>query len=426
MARASASTVGRALNVEVSALTFDRQFSRFAEQVLRRSGQAFTSFRDGLPAQWEDYKEDVRKEALRLLEVDKWKRADIGKGRILERVIQAIEIDYAKPRLRNNLVFWQKRYGDKRRSHRALLDAKADASARRSLEELLLAFFQGRLKEGDAFERFQGLVGARYDLVAYLFFLKDWNRFMPIAPTTFDKAFELLGVELVTAKQSSWENYARYNEALRVIQRMLLEVAGVAGARLVDAHSFCWMLVRQELPMAAAAPVIPLPEALADTQAVTHSPEPSALETVFEAVDDQKFAQLDAERRRLGAIAQDIALQSERRRLREAGHPTPEEAAIPVWDEWTRGYDILSVELDNTPRHIEVKAARRSTQTLSFFLTAHEWKQSRSLPNYHFYLVVNAQSRRPRILAIESSQVSTQCLVPVVYAASLRAPGLRG
>ena len=73
---------------------------------------------------------------------------------------------------------------------------------------------------------------------------------MPIAPTTFDKAFQLLGLELITTHHCSWDNYARYNETLLSVQCALREVAGVADARLIDAHSLCWMLVRMKLPTA--------------------------------------------------------------------------------------------------------------------------------------------------------------------------------
>ena len=73
--------------MKVSALTFQHQFSRFEEKVRHHSGgQPFKSFCEGLPADWEDYKEDVRKETVRLLGVQKWKRADIGNGLILDQV----------------------------------------------------------------------------------------------------------------------------------------------------------------------------------------------------------------------------------------------------------------------------------------------------------------------------------------------------
>jgi hypothetical protein len=413
-------------HVNLSALTFQAQFSRFDKQVRHNSdGQPFNSFQDGLPADWEDYKKEVRQVALCLLGFQKWKPADVGKGRILERVIKAIEIYDPALDLRNNLVSWQNRYGHKAKSHRALLDAKSDVSARRDFEQWFLDFFHSRLGNEDAFERFRKMAGDRYDLIAYLFFLKDWNRFMPIAPTTFDKAFQLLGVELVTAHHCSWDNYARYNETLLEVQRTLREVAGVVEPRLIDAHSFCWMLVRMKMPASSPPVVIPVPKVMAGLQAVTLTTKPSATETDtetdFDTMDEKQFAQRDAERRRLGNLAQDIAIQSERKRLREAGHPSPEEAVRAVWDEPARGYDILSCELDGTPRYIEVKAARQSGQKLSFFLTQNEWKQSRSKTNYCFYLVLKAESRRPAVLVIKSGEVSHECLAPVNYLASLRA-----
>ena len=282
--------------MHLSALTFQRQFARFEQQVRYHSGgRPFISFRDGLPAQWEDYKAEVRKEALRRLEVQKWKRADVGKGRILDRIINVIEINEPSRGLRNNLVAWQNRYGHKKRSHRALLDAKSDASARRSFEQWALDFFQDRLNDADAFERFRELAGERYDIVAYVFFLKDWNRFMPIAPTTFDKAFQLLELDVITAHQCSWDNYARYNAALLEVQSALRDVAEVADARLIDAHSFCWMLMRLELPDAEPPVVIPLPEPLTGLEAILPSTRRLRDDGKHQPVDEKEFAKRQAE-----------------------------------------------------------------------------------------------------------------------------------
>lgn len=224
--------------MSLSALTFQAQFSRFEKQVHQNSGgRSFTSFLDSLLAEWEDYKRDVRLEALRRLNVRTWKKAEVGKGRILKRVIEAIEIHDPKRDLRNNLVTWQNRYGHKAKSHRALLEAQSDARARRDLEQWAFDFFHDRSTQEEAFERFLQLGGDRYDLVAYLFFLKDWNQFMPIASTTFDAAFQSLGIDLITAKHCSWDNYSRYNQALLAIQRALHDIGGVTNARLIDAQS---------------------------------------------------------------------------------------------------------------------------------------------------------------------------------------------
>lgn len=403
--------------MELSALTFQRQFVRFSEQVQRRSGQPFVSFHEGLPWKWERYKQDVHDEALHLLRSSTWRLADVGTGRILQRVLKAIEIK------QNNLVDWPNRYGHSGRSHRALLDAKANAPARRAFERWFLDFFRNRLEDGDAFEGFRKLAGNRYDLVAYLFFLKDWTRFMPIATAMFDKAFARLGVGLVTSRQCSWENYSQYNDVLLRVQDSLREVAGV-DARLVDAHSFCWILARlDKVPPADHRSLIGPPRVLKQPSA---APPERDTGSGAQEKSEEEFVERDAARRRLGRLAQDIALESERARLREARHATPEASVQAVWNEPARGYDILSCEVDGTPRHIEVKAARRSADRLSFFVTKNELEHSRVLANYYFYLVPDAESKKPTVLAIESQKIAGDWLFPVNYMASLRASSAGG
>jgi hypothetical protein len=86
------------------------------------------------------------------------------------------------------------------------------------------------------------LTGQKYPLLAYLFFLKDADRFMPIQPTGFDRAFRVLGIDFTTLRQCNWYNYANFNGILDGIRRPISEIAGINNVRLVDAHSFCWIL----------------------------------------------------------------------------------------------------------------------------------------------------------------------------------------
>lgn len=231
--------------MHVSPAAFDREFAEFRALIRKHvDGEEFTTFQEGFAADWEGYKENVRNEALERLQMATWDASKVGTGDILKRVINAIEINENPDTLRNNLVAWQNRYGHKNRAHAALLDAQNNARSKEKFEEWFLDFAQDRCTDEELFETFRELAGSRYDLLAYLFFLKDWTRFMPIATTTFDDAFRLLEIGLITRQRCSWENYADYNEALRAVQRHLIDRAGLRGARLIDAHSFCWIRVR--------------------------------------------------------------------------------------------------------------------------------------------------------------------------------------
>jgi len=222
--------------------TLDSSIAHFKEtfegfkSTLGKLGKTFVSFREGYPYEQEAYKLDVRTQGLEILNRDSWTTEDVGSGRILDAVIRAIEIND------NNLVTWRNRFGHRNRSHYKLLDAREVPDKKAQLEALFFDLYVGKGDEEDVFERLRSLVGNRYDCLAFLFFLKDCERFMPIAPSLFDKAFRRLGVDLITALQCSWENYCRYNETLIRVQRNLIDVGGVDGARLIDAHSFCWML----------------------------------------------------------------------------------------------------------------------------------------------------------------------------------------
>ena len=227
--------------------TFQKQFGVFEERILRKSKALFISFRDGFAADWEGYKLPLRERAVARLGASKWPQGSIGSGQILKRLISAIEIPEEGGAAPNNLVRWPNEYGHRNRSHFALLDALEDPTARRRIEQWAFDFYRGEPTFRDAFEELRALVGSRYDLLAYLFFLRDPDRFMPIGSQTFDRAFEALGIGVRTAWRCSWENYAEYIGALQDIRGALTDIAGLSHVRLVDAHSFCWLLVRPEL-----------------------------------------------------------------------------------------------------------------------------------------------------------------------------------
>ncbi|GLR55267.1 hypothetical protein KYK30_09770 [Shinella yambaruensis] len=220
---------------------FREAFARFQALITARSGHAFNSFHEGLAAAWENYKPRLRDHALGLLRIHDWSEAEIGSGTILNRMIEAIEIQDSRSNLTNNLVFWQNRYGHANRDHRALLEAASNPKLRRELEGFLFGLFHGGADEGSTFDRLSELTGGKYPLLAYFYFLKDMDRFMPIQPTGFDRAFRALGIDFSTLRQCSWKNYSTYNQTLAALRPLIEASIGLNNIRLVDAHSFCWI-----------------------------------------------------------------------------------------------------------------------------------------------------------------------------------------
>lgn len=237
-------SVGGQQVIRVDMDLFQGQFQGFKELVAKRgNGDAFTTFQEGVVAVWEGYKVHLRNRARGILVSETWSESAIGSGVILQRTIHAVEIQDGP--LVNNLVLWQNRYGHANRDHRVLLEAASNEKLRRELESHLFNLYRGDTDEGITFDHLSELTGAKYPLLAYLYFLKDMHRFMPIRPTTFDRAFRDLGIDLVTVRKCSWENYQLFNAALGEVRRTLAEIGGVANVRLVDAHSFCFVLGRQ-------------------------------------------------------------------------------------------------------------------------------------------------------------------------------------
>lgn len=224
----------------VNGAAFRLAYGRFQSLVVSESGQPFRTFHDGLVKEWENYKPGLRKRALELLEPETWTRQEIGDGSILRRMISAIEIQESSE-LTNNLVYWQNRYGPSKQVHRALLDAVPSRALRQPIESALFGLYRGGANEGSAFAELSELTGGKYPLLAYLFFLKDMQRFVSIHPSGFDRAFAALGIDLTTARNCNWDNYQTFNATLSALRPHIGAAAGLTNIRLIDAHSFCWV-----------------------------------------------------------------------------------------------------------------------------------------------------------------------------------------
>ncbi len=216
---------------------FNQYYNAFKDFVKEKSGVPFDSFSSNdYTQEQEGYKDQLFLDARTKLNFGKWSKSDIGSGEIVQTLISTIELD------NNNLVNWRSKYGDDKRPHHKL--HIASDSEVLIYEQKIFNFFHSKGSDEDFFTWFISEFGRQYAFVAYLFFLKDKSKYMPIAPTTFDKAFELLNVDFKTNQKASWENYKQYNDILNEV-KILMESAMDNDVQLLEAHSFLWIIARQ-------------------------------------------------------------------------------------------------------------------------------------------------------------------------------------
>jgi len=217
---------------------FEKAFAAFERKLETESGVPLVSFASHPVTEvQEGYKYDVHKRGRAALAIASWKPEAIGTGAIAGSVVEAIELPG------NNLLVWDGRYGENGKAHSALRGAIGTGDELRNIEQLLFDLYRGARPACELFEEASQLLGRKYALLGYLFFLKDRSQYMPIAPKSFDTAFEVLGATLRTANRCCWENYTGFNALLSDIRDRLDErLEGEPS--LLDAHSFAWMVAR--------------------------------------------------------------------------------------------------------------------------------------------------------------------------------------
>ena len=210
------------------------QLSRFAAYVHHKDGtQGYISFRDstGILGRNEDFKSTRAEEARKALNYKKWDESWIGTGRIAEYAKKAI--DEA-----GNLVFPNQRFDFHNRLNPEHSEYREDAE-----RVLFNIYVNSDCDESEAFADAIKTFGGSYDTIAFLFFIKDDTRFLPISSGHFDKAFKILGIDYTTAYQCSWDNYQGFISIINEIRDVMEIVLPMKGMpRLVDAHSFAWII----------------------------------------------------------------------------------------------------------------------------------------------------------------------------------------
>lgn len=401
--------------IRISPSTFAQVFRRFKRQVEHdeESPGQFHDFQSGLARSMEHYKEWLYLEARRRLNAEAWKEDWIGTGNILKCVINAIEINEDKEH-RNNIVQWQARYGPEAISHRKIKEAKVDRRQWENTESLFWDMFVAEENAKKCFDRMVDLFGGRYDLISYLFFIRDWNLFMPVKSTFFPRVFELLGVPHPMRAQCNWENYSGVLSRLREVQRHLAGYNIPNGVRLVDAHSFCWMLDSLEVPGEASSHLMSIRPMIPHAGAAPVRGKPSAATTL------EDLEEIQRNQKRIGDLAQSIVLEAECQRLRRQGNDDLAQRVRDVSDDVSLGYDIASFTSNGESKPIEVKAAAKRGNDLRFFLSENERIKASTLPNYHFVLVLDVESNKPVLREFVGNALPSESLHPIQYEVRLR------
>ena len=118
---------------------------------------------------------------------------------------------------------------------------------------------------------------------------------------------------------------------------------------------------------------------------------------------------------------------AEKRELRKNGKPDLAKKVKAICKtEDGAGYDILSFELDGTPKQIEVKSTTAlppsPNSSFGFYLSANEYEQARKLANFYLYIVFDVKSEKPKIWRIKnpaSLEPKRLTLKPSAYFATL-------
>ncbi|MCH4007594.1 MAG: HNH endonuclease [Eubacterium sp.] len=201
---------------------------RFHEFVTSQPGQGNkkVSFTSGYLSDMntEGYKPAVYVKATDLLDIKSWSKKKIDSGEAAAMAIRAMNLQ------ENNFVFHQQK---------TLFSDKMNADPVEGAL-MLYNFYCDKSSDEDSLEKMAAFFGRKYDIISYLFYLKDPDNYFPCRPTRFEKAFELLGMETKFFSSCTYGNYTGFCNALKELATFYSSYADHISA--LDAHSFVWII----------------------------------------------------------------------------------------------------------------------------------------------------------------------------------------
>jgi len=210
----------------------EQRFEEFKNFLKSHAGEEFQGFKKSkFFDSEENYKYEVYESAKGKLNSKFWKVEDIGSGKIIKEVSHALETSVIHNyfQVQNNLI-----------NNWSLKDNFKKQEKNRNLEQALFDFYKNKVKDELIFKQLLE-EEQPYNLMAYLFFIKDSQKYLPISQERFDEIFALLEVpDFKTRGKASWENYQTFLDLIKQVRDFLKDKD--RETTLLDAHSFLWIL----------------------------------------------------------------------------------------------------------------------------------------------------------------------------------------
>lgn len=199
--------------------------SQFQDQTTYdfRSG---IDFHEGFIMMEEGYKNVATQKQKQYLSPSLWNDGSIENGTVAEE-ISALINDYEL----HNLIDWHDR-----EKFEELLE---DHEKKYQLGDCFRQIFCGE-NDKESFQNAQNLIGDRFPIISFLFFIKNPEKYLPVRPNAFKTKFQTVGI-IGWQNRCSWDNYRDFISAIEEVQIFLMEYYHDDTITLIDAHSFVWM-----------------------------------------------------------------------------------------------------------------------------------------------------------------------------------------
>ena len=216
------------INLEV----LEKQANKFNQYIhFNDKNDSPLNFIDGksILVKEEGYKALVPNRSRTVLNVEEWDESWIGSGKIQSRICKIMDLGYNLTNFNSRIDFRKHFESDKK-------EYNPDS------ERVIYEIYKGS-DDKSAFEHAIEVFGAKYPIIAYLFFVKDENKYLPTSPSRFDLAFKELGIDFEMSFKCSWDNYTQYIEIIKNIGNLMPQYLDIShNVRLLDAHSFVWII----------------------------------------------------------------------------------------------------------------------------------------------------------------------------------------